>query len=30
MRCRLGVGEGAIGKVQRIIDLTKNPQRKGV
>jgi len=30
MRCRFGVGEGVVGKAQRIVDLTKNPRRKGV
>src|SRR6516164_2945005 len=30
VRCGPGVGEGAVDKAQRIVDLTKNPQRKGV
>ena len=30
VRCGLGIGEGAVGKAQGIVDLTKNPQRKGV
>jgi hypothetical protein len=27
MRCRLGVGEGAVGKAQRIVDSPDHPQR---
>jgi len=30
MRCRLGVGEGAVGKRQSLVDSTKNPQCEGV
>jgi hypothetical protein len=30
MRRRLGVGEGAVGKAQRLIDPTKHPQCEGV
>jgi hypothetical protein len=30
MRCRLGVGEGAVGKPQSLIDSTEHPQCEGV
>ena len=30
MRCRLGVAEGAVGKAQSLVDLSKNPQCDGV
>jgi hypothetical protein len=30
MRCRLGVGEGAVGKRQGLADPTENPQSEGV
>jgi hypothetical protein len=30
MRCRLGVGEGAVGKVQSLIDSPEHPQRDGI
>src|SRR5262249_40938014 len=30
MRCRLGVGEGTVGKAQRIVDSPEYPQCEGV
>jgi len=30
MACRLGVGEGAVGKTQRIVDSPEHPQCQGV
>src|SRR6516162_1968993 len=30
MHCRLGVGEGAVGKAQRIVDSPEPPQREGI
>ena len=30
MRCRLGVGEGAVGKPQSLVDSTEHPQCEGV
>ena len=30
MGCRLGVGDGAVGKRQSLVDSTEHPQCKGV
>src|SRR6516162_3011237 len=30
MRCRLGVGEGAVGKTQSLVNPTEHPQCEGV
>ena len=30
MPCRLGVGEGAVGKTQSLVNPTEHPQREGV
>jgi len=30
MRCRFGVGEGAAGKRQSLVDCPENPQRDGI
>src|SRR6516162_8630821 len=30
MRCRLGVGEGAVGKAQSLVDSSEHPQRDGI
>src|SRR5215471_11861059 len=30
MRCRFGVGEGAVGKAQSLVDSTEHPQCEGV
>src|SRR5215831_6219455 len=30
MRCRLGVGEGAVGEQQSLVDSTEHPQCEGV
>jgi hypothetical protein len=30
MRCRFGVGEGAVGKPQSLVDSPEHPQRDGI
>ena len=30
MRCRPGIGEGAVGEAQTLVDSTEHPQRDGI